>query len=175
LNRPQKAVLALVLLSLALMALLHSWGYGPLVVLGVAVAGVLVIYVVPRLVIRAAEGVHEGLHHQTWKHEEGRHHNFAGITVAVQDDGRHVWMDGESLKRLLARREADDVLAARISGKWRHDERQRLWLRVDGVIEHLSVFPGRMDPRVQRLRRWLERDVLFPAARRHAAGRRSGR
>lgn len=66
------------------------------------------------------------------------------------------------------------MVAARISSKWKLDERQQLWLRVDGVVGHLASFPGRMDPRVQKLRRWLERDVLFPAAQR-PRGRAPGR
>jgi hypothetical protein len=76
---------------------------------------------------------------------------------------------------VLARPEADDVLAARISGHWKLDARGRLWLRVDAVVQHLATFPGRMDPRVQKLRRWLERDVLFPADRRHASGSGGGK
>jgi hypothetical protein len=156
-----------VLLILALLALLHSMGLGPLYVLLVGVGAVLVFFFVPRWVIGLGERTHEKLNQQVWKDHEGHHHAFAGVIFTVQDDGRHVWMQGDALKRVLARPEADDVLASRISGKWKLDERKQLWLRVDGVIEHLSVFPGRMDPRVQKLRRWLERDVIFPAERRH--------
>jgi hypothetical protein len=167
-NRQHQAFIALAVIAVGLMAMFHSWGYGPLYVLLVAAGAVLVIVFVPRWIIRLGEGAHQGLQTQTWKAEEGRHHAFAGVRFTVEDDGRHVWMLGDALKRVLARPEADDVLAARISGKWRLDAKGRLWLRVDAVVEHLSQFPGRMDPRVQKLRRWLERDVLFPAGRRHA-------
>jgi hypothetical protein len=167
-NRPQRAGLAVAIVVLVLMALFHSLGLGPLLLLGVAVLGVLLIVAVPRLIIWLGEAAHQGMRQQAWKHEEGRHHAFGGVHFTMLDDGRHMWLGGEALKRVLARPEADDVLAARISGKWKLDDKGRLWLRVDAVVEHLSVFPGRMDPRVQKLRRWLERDVLFPAGRRHA-------
>lgn len=165
---PRRAAALWVLAALALMALVHAWGYGPLYAVGVAAAAALVIVFLPRWIIALGEKAHDGLHAQVWKHAEGHHHAFGGVAFTIVDDGRHVWMQGDALKRVLARPEADDVLAARISGKWKLDDRQRLWLRVDAVVEHLATFPGRMDPRVQKLRRWLERDVLYPAGRRHA-------
>jgi hypothetical protein len=167
-ERRSLAVLAVV--AVALMALVHAWGYGPLYVLGVAAVAAVVIVFVPRWIIALGERAGAEVHAQVWKAAEGHHHAFAGVGFTIADDGRHVWMHADALKRVLARPEADDVLAARISGKWKLDERRQLWLRVDGVVEHLSSFPGRMDPRVQKLRRWLERDVLYPAARRHAGG-----
>ena len=167
-TRPQRAYALGAIVALGLMALVHAWGYGPLYVLGVAAAAALAIVFLPRWIIALGERAGAGLHAQVWKRAEGRHHAFAGVAFDIVDDGRHVWMHGDALKRVLARPEADDVLAARISGKWRIDDRRRLWLRVDGVVEHLAHFPGRMDPRVQKLRRWLERDVLYPAGRRHA-------
>ena len=169
-SRPQQAFALLVVVAIGLMALVHSWGYGPLYVLLVAVAAAVLVVFVPRWIIALGAQAHQGLHRQTWRAEEGRHHAFAGVTFTMADDGRHMWMQGDALKRVLGRPEADDVLAARISGQWKLDERRRLWLRVDAVVEHLATFPGRMDPRVQKLRRWLERDVLFPADRRHAKG-----
>jgi hypothetical protein len=166
-TRQQQAYAVLVVVAIGLMALVHSWGYGPLYVLLVAVGAAVVIVFVPRWIIGLGEQARDGLNHQVWKAHEGHHHAFAGVIFTMADDGRFMWMQGDALKRVLARPEADDVLAARISGKWKLDERQRLWLRVDAVVGHLSTFPGRMDPRVQKLRRWLERDVLFPADRRH--------
>lgn len=168
---PARGLVAAAALAAAVLALLLLWRspfWLLLVLLGVGLVATLLIYALPRLIVHGAEQAHRSLNHRVWHAVEGHHHSFAGISVAVQDDGSQVWMDGASLKRLLARPEADDVLAARISGLWRHDERGRLWLRVDGVVAHLARFPGRMDPRVQKLRRWLERDVLYPAARRHA-------
>jgi hypothetical protein len=157
-------------------ALVASWGVNLphlLAAVGLALLVVVPAYWGPRLLGALRDRARERL----WREEEGQHHSFGGVSLRVQDDGRHLWLAGEGLKRVLDRREADEVLAARISGKWKLDERQGLWLRVDGVVEHLAVFPGRTDPRVQKFRRWLQRDVIDPAERRHrvAAGRPGAR
>jgi hypothetical protein len=58
------------------------------------------------------------------------------------------------------------VLAARFAGHWRRDAQGRLMLSVEAVVQHLAHFPRRNEPRVQSLRRYFERDVLYPASRR---------
>lgn len=153
-------------------ALVASWGASLPQVLMAAGAGLLVVgsaWWGPR----ALGALRDRFRERLWADVEGQHHSFAGVTLRVQDDGRHVWLLGDGLQRVLERREADDVLAARITGHWRRDDKGRLWLRVDAVVQHLAQMPGRDDPRVQRLRRYLQRDVLDPADRRHrvAAGR----
>lgn len=147
-------------------ALLSSWGVGLwqiLFALLCALALALIVLYGGRLLAWMAD---RGREH-AWRHEEGHHHAFAGVTLQVHDDGRHVWLGGEGLLRVLGRKEPDDVLAARLPGQWRRDEKGRLQLRVDAVIDYLAHMPGRDDPRVQKLRRYLERDVLFPARERH--------
>ncbi|MDO9091665.1 MAG: hypothetical protein Q8R98_04045 [Rubrivivax sp.] len=101
-----------------------------------------------------------------WARDEGNYHAFGGVSLRVEDDGRHVWLGGQGLLRVLGRQEADDVLAARMPGMSRRDAKGALLLRVDAVIDYLGHMPGRQDPRVQKLRRYLERDVLHPAAER---------
>ncbi|GEM_PF-1678644 len=108
-----------------------------------------------------------------WARDEGSYHAFAGVGLRVEDDGRHVWLGGRGLLRVLSRHETDDVLAARMPGMWRRDAKGVLLLRVDAVIDYLDHMPGRQDPRVQKLRRYLERDVLHPAAERHRRASRA--
>ena len=98
--------------------------------------------------------------------DAGRHHAFGGVRLLVEDDGRHVWIAGRGLQRVLGRREPDQAQAARHAGAWRRSKRGVLMLRVDAVIQHLAHMPGRDEPRIQKLRRYLERDVLYPAQRR---------
>lgn len=115
---------------------------------------------------RAFEALADAHRRWRWRHEEGRHRAFGGVALRIEDDGRHCWIEGGGLQQVLATRDAEDVLAARHAGRWRRDDRGRLWLRVDNVVERLSTMPGRAAPRTVRLRRYLEREVLFPAARR---------
>ena len=123
------------------------------------------------LAVRRAGDVQAWLRERFWAPEAGHFHAFGGVTLQVEDDGRHVWLGGKGLLRVLGRSEADDVLAARMPGQWRHDDKGRLLLRVDAVIDYLAHAPERNDPRVQKLRRYLERDVLHPAAERHRRAR----
>lgn len=111
--------------------------------------------------------LHAAVRERFWARDEGHFHAFGGVSLRVEDDGRFVWLGGQGLLRVLGRQEADDVLAARMPGMWRRDAKGVLLLRVDAVIDYLGHMPGRQDPRVQKLRRYLARDVLHPAEQRH--------
>ncbi len=114
--------------------------------------------------------LHAAVREKLGAHNAGVHHAFAGVALQVADDGRHVWLDAPGLQRVLGLKEADDVTAARTPGNWRRDDNGHIWLRVDAVIEYLTRMPARNDPRVQKLRRYLERDVLYPAQERRRRG-----
>lgn len=121
--------------------------------------------------VRRAGDVQAWLRERFWAREEGHFHAFGGVPLQVEDDGQQAWLGGKGLLRVLGRQEADDVLASRMPGQWRHDAKGRLLLRVEAVVDYLSHMPERNDPRVQKLRRYLERDVLHPAAERHRRAR----
>lgn len=141
-------------------------------VLMLLVIGVLVLtLVVPHLGVRVLDRLILAARSWHWRREQGRHHAFGGVPLQITEDHRHVWVDGPSLQRVLGSHDADDVLAARHSGRWRRDAQGVLQLRVDAVVDVLAHGPGRLDPRQVRLRRYFEREVLFPAAeRRRRAG-----
>jgi hypothetical protein len=96
-------------------------------------------------------------------------HAFAGVPLHIEDDGSHVWIDGPGVQRAIGRREPEDAQAARHTGHWRRNAEGTLMLRVDAVIQNLATMPGRDAPRIQKFRRYLERDVLYPAQRRRQA------
>lgn len=153
-------------LVMAGLYLLHALGVGFPMLVGLIVVVGVVAALLPWLGVRALDAVTGALRAFGWRREEGRHHAFAGVALHIEDDGRFVWVDGADLQRVLSTRDADDVLAARHAGRWRRDAEQRLMLRVDAVVERLATAPGRMEPRTVRLRRYFEREVLYPAARR---------
>ena len=158
------ALVAMVLATLFGWTGLLGWRTLLTVLLGVALALVL-MWALWRLFERLGEG-HAALRERLWAREAGVHHAFAGVALQIEDDGRHVWLDGAGLLRVLGRQEPDDVLAARHPGHWRKRAGGVLQLRVDAVVQRLASMPERHDPRVQKFRRYLERDVLHPAARR---------
>ena len=103
---------------------------------------------------------------RAWARQAGSYHAFGGTMLQIEDDGRHVWIAGPGLQRVLGRNEPDDVLAARLAGMSRRQDDGPLQLRVDAVVQYLAHMPERNDPRMQKFRRYLERDVLHPAAQR---------
>jgi hypothetical protein len=158
------ALLALAGYGLRRLGLAMPLWIGLLVLLGVVAA------LMPRIGVSALDRLGMLARALRWRHEEGRHHAFGDHPLHVVDDGRFSWVAGDDLQRVLQTRDADDVLAARHAGRWRRDEQGRLLLRVDSVVTRLASGPGRMEPRVVRLRRYFERAVLFPAAERRRRG-----
>lgn len=148
-----------------------QWSGALRFVLILAIAVVYVALVLPHIGIRIIDRLILAARTLHWRHEQGHHHAFAGVPLQITEDHRHVWVDGVSLQRVLGTRDPEDVLAARHSGRWRRDAEGSLLLRVDAVVDVLAHGPGRLDPRTVHLRRYFEREVLFPAAERR---RRSG-
>ena len=142
--------------------------------LGLALAMVAVLLLalfivgLPTLVLRAVSALRDRVREQHWDDRQGSHHSIAGISLHIEHDARHSWIDGPGLQRALGTRDSDEVLAARLAGRWRRNGRGQLLLRVDAVIEYLARRPDRLEPRTLRLRHYLEREVLYPQAQRMA-------
>lgn len=144
----------------------HWLGWGLPLLGALAALFAVVALIAPRVGVRWLEHAIYLVRAHNWRSEQGRHHSFGGVALYVQDDGRHVWLAADDLRRVLRSPEPDDVTAARHAGHWRRDDRGALLLRVDAVVAYLAGAPGRMQPRTVKLRRYLEREVLFPAAER---------
>ncbi|MBH9551936.1 hypothetical protein [Inhella gelatinilytica] len=104
------------------------------------------------------------------KHRQGRHYSFAGHPLQIHDDGRDCWIAEASVRRLL-KRQHDPALKARFSNQWRDSaelglQGKGLWIKVSALHQHLADAPERMDPTRVRLRAYLDRDILQPAAKR---------
>lgn len=120
----------------------------------------------PKPLISLASAIKLALRGRVWRGRQGQHHAFAGVNLYVCSDARHEWLAAADLQRILGTHEPEDAVAARHSGRWRRDDARCLLLRVDAVVEVLEHSPRRMDPHVIHLRRYLEREVLYPAAQR---------
>ncbi len=145
---------------------LHALGVGLWLLLALGVLVASVAWGLPHIGVRWLDDATQFARGLFWAREQGRFHSFGGVPLRIEDDGRHIWVDGEGLMRALDRREPEAALAARHSGHWQRLDDGTLMLRVDAVVQHLATMPGRDDPRLQRLRRYFEREVLFPAAER---------
>jgi hypothetical protein len=157
--------------ALLFLLLLYALGLGTVLLLAVASVLAVTLLAVPIYGVRLLDHLLYLRRAWTWRKEEGRYHAFEGAGLTIDDDGRDVWVAGDDLQRAMRTRDPEDALAARHSDRWYRDADGRLWLRVDAVVERLSTMPGRDEPRVQRLRRYFEREVLFPAGERRRRAR----
>lgn len=157
-------VLAAMLAAVVNLLFVHA---RPIVIV-LAFALAMLVVASPSLAIRAVSAWRLRSRERFYADVQGRHHAFNGITLNIEHTSRHLWLDGADLQAVLGTRDRDDVLAARMPGGWRRDDRHRLQLRVDAVLQHLAERPGRMDPVTIRFRTYLEREVLFPEAQRRA-------
>jgi hypothetical protein len=170
----QRAAVRAVLVAMGIAAVLgplHWLGVGLrlLLVLGVVMA--VLALAVPHIGVRLLTRITQWVRARYWAPEEGRFYSFGGVPLRIDDDGRHMWLDADGLQRVLGRREPEDALAARHAGHWQRGDDGKLVLRVDAVVKNLNTMPGRDEPRILRFRRYLEREVLFPAEQRRSRGR----
>ncbi|MCV2370544.1 hypothetical protein [Roseateles oligotrophus] len=122
------------------------------------------------------EAVLRGAGAWQWRHREGVHYNFAGVSLDVYDDGHHIWLHERGLRELLAlERDPAQAFKARFTGQWRETHELGLkgvglWLNVAAVHQHLAEARERMDPKRLKLRAYLDREILQPAAKRRERG-----
>jgi len=169
LNDASRRAIAIALITAVVLGALHFSGLARPLLLGLGVVIAFVCWALPFIGVRWLDDVILAVRSVYWAPEQGRFHSFGGVPLRIEDDGRHLWMDAEGYMRAVGRREPEASLAARFTGHWRRDEEgAALMLRVDAVARHLGSMPGREDLRVQRLRRYVERELLYPASRRRA-------
>ena len=145
---------------------LHALGVGLKLLLATGIFISVVTLVTPYLGARWLDDVILAVRTLYWRRDQGHFHAFNGVPLDIEDDGRWVWVSADSLQRARGTAEPDAVIAARHAGNWQRSADGMLMLRVDAVVAHLATVPDRHDPRVQRLRRYFEREVLFPAQQR---------
>ena len=172
-NRHGLRAVAVGLAIAAILGLLHWWGLGlPLLMLLLVLVGAVAKFV-PHIGVRWLDGLILGIRTLLWRRVSGRHHSFAGISLVIEEAEGQMWMSADSLQRVLRQPEATSVTAARLADHdgvhARHNNEGVLMLNVQAVVQHLSRMPGRTEPRILRLRAYLEREVLFPASRRASA------
>lgn len=178
LNSPHKrrlfrgvCYLVFIALCAGLFSLVIRPPWGPLVGAGV---GLWFILGARQWVLTGLRRVMDALRFAGHRTQDGFHYSFAGQTLHLHDDGHEMWMHEQCLRAVL-QLQHDRALKARFANQWRTGPElglpgPGLWVRVRAVHQHLAEAPDRMDPKRVRLRTYLDRDVIQPAARRHAGG-----
>ena len=171
---PLQRALFVGLVAAGLAGALHVLSVGPVRLLAAVISGLLLIWALPRLFVWLLGRLRDSARMSMWRKQQGRHHAVGGVALDIDNDGRHVWIAANGLRKALHNADTDEVLAARHTGRWRHDDKRALWLRVDAVVANLETAPGRMDPHTIRVRRYLQEQVLFPALERRRRAQQPG-
>ena len=94
---------------------------------------------------------------------EGRHFEHRGVPLDVaQDERHHRWLSVRDLRRLLRGLPRDAALRRLVPEALMDDTRLR-GLRIEAEAL-LALLRRSTDPDSLKLRNWLEREVVFPAA-----------
>lgn len=136
------------------------------IALGTAAVVLIFANVLPWMGVLVVENAVLAVRAWLWRDEEGRHHSFGGVLLDIRDDGRHLWIATDGLRRAMHGDERDERLEVRFPGRHKRDGEGQLLLRVDAVAAYLHSSNTSRDPTRLRLLRYLEHDVLFPAAER---------
>ncbi len=172
-DRLQRALLVGIAIA-GVLGLLHALGVGLPLLWALVVGFGVVAIAMPRLGVRWLDDLTLAFRAWLWRREQGHHHSFAGMALDIEEHAGQVWISAYSLQRALRQHEPATTTAARLAdhatAHARHNAQGQLMLNVQAVVTYLAHMPRRTEPRVQRLRRYLEREVLYPASRRAGVG-----
>ena len=99
-----------------------------------------------------------------WRDVEGRHYAYRGREVGVVEDDEHRrWLRLADVRAIVGFTASDGALATSYPGGVRQLGRPpQPHVRTDALLAHLAK---ERSPEASRLRRWVEREVAFPAQR----------
>ncbi len=117
-----------------------------------------------RPLIELASASRRAMRRAQWRDVEGRHFAFRGRPVKVIEDGdRQRWVRLSDIRAIVGFTASDGALALAYPAGWQRIGRSgEAFLGEDALVAHLGKERG---PEALRLRRWVEREIVFPARR----------
>lgn len=159
-----KALAATFAVRIALCAALSwlAWRVGGLY--GVCVSLVAWGFALTRPLIDLAIELHGVARVSTWSPLEGRHAVFRGLPVQVLEDIDHVrWIRAADVRRIVGITASDGALSLTYPHGWRAMGRPAsAHFSAEALLVHLGK--ERL-PVAVKFRRWVEREIAFPARR----------
>jgi hypothetical protein len=158
------AILTTIAIRLALCAAaawaLWRLGFGTGVLFMAAVVGI----VLARPLLDLTIAVWHGMRHANWRELEGRHFAFKGRSVRVVEDADHQrWVRLADIRAIAGFTASDASLQITYPGGWGMRGRPReAYLSDEALLAHITK---ERSPEALRLRRWIEREIVFPARR----------
>jgi hypothetical protein len=124
----------------------------------------LVGIVIARPLIELAEAIGRQMHHAHWRDVEGRHYAYRGREVAVvEDDDHRRWLRLADVRAIVGFTASDGALAVSYPDAVQPLGRPPApYVRDDALLSHLAK---ERSSEAVGLRRWVEREVAFPARR----------
>jgi hypothetical protein len=117
-----------------------------------------------RPLIDLASALRHQVRAAVWRPVEGRHFNYRGTPVQVlEGDDHHRWVRAADVRTLVGHTASAGALALTYPEGWRRLGRPaEPHLRDDALLAHLAKQNA---PAARRFRRWVEREIAFPAQR----------
>lgn len=158
------AILRTIALRLALCAGV-AWamwrsGLGPFTIVVAGLAGV----ALAKPLIDLASAVRHQMRRANWREVEGRHYAFRGLPVQVlADESRRRWVRLSDVRRAVGFTASDTALQVTYPSGFRRIGRPaEPHLSDEALLAHLAK---ERTPGAIRLRKWVEREIVFPARR----------
>ncbi len=106
----------------------------------------------------------QAMRHANWRELEGHHFAFKGRSVRVVEDAGHQrWIRLADIRAIAGFTASDASLRITYPGGWGLRGRLREpYLSDEALLAHIAK---EHSPEALRLRRWVEREIVFPARR----------
>ena len=135
-------------------------GFGPGVLFMAAAVGI----VLARPLMDLTIALWQAMRHANWRELEGHHFAFKGRSVRVVEDADHQrWIRLADIRAIAGFTASDASLQITYPGGWGMRGRPyEPYLSDEALLAHIAK---ERSPEAARLRRWVEREIVFPARR----------
>ena len=132
--------------------------------IGLLLGGVVLAFALARPLLDLAAELQYALRARLWREVEGRHHAFRGRPVQVLEDVSHCrWVRADDVRAVVGFTASDGALALSYPNGYRRFGEAAQWHFSDeALMVHLAK---ESSPAAIRLRRWVQREINFPARR----------
>jgi hypothetical protein len=140
---------------------LHRLGFPIVVLLWIgALAGI----VLARPLLDLAIAIYQAMRRANWRELEGRHYAFKGRPVhVVQDADYQRWVRVADIRAIVGFTASDAALQVTYPAGWRMLGKPPMpHLSDEALLVHIGK---ERSPEANRLRLWIEREIVFPARR----------
>jgi len=159
-----RAVAITLAIRLTLCFSLTWWAWRKLGPGGLLAGGLMLALLLPRPLLELVAELRRVLRERRWRDLEGRHYAYRGHRVQVLEDVSHCrWVSAADVREIVGGTVSEGALALTYPNGFRRlGEPQQAYLSDEALLVHLGK---ESSPTANRFRRWVEREIVFPARR----------